>query len=162
MTIKMGHTNRGFVHGAFTDIYGKPCSIQNSSYGKDASWLGLDKGTHDPISVECSARMHLDQALVQELLPLLEHFAAHGVLPPPPPDLPDYSQAVIANNDVLLISLRHEVEKAGSQRNWAREHNVSEAHLSDVLLGRCQPGPLIARALGFEPAWIYAPNSEQK
>jgi hypothetical protein len=40
--------------------------------------------------------------------------------------------------------------KAGSLRAWAREHDLSAAYVSDVLLGNRLPGPAVCEALGVE------------
>jgi hypothetical protein len=77
---KLKPTNRGFLRGDFEDLYGQPCSIQESSLAtEDAIWLGCNEGTHT--QGHCSARMHLNQDRVKDLLPLLEYFAKCGKLP---------------------------------------------------------------------------------
>jgi hypothetical protein len=64
-------TQRGFERYTFQDAYNFPCSLQGSSWAEaDAIWFGVDNN-----------RMHLTQAQVAELLPLLQHFAATGALP---------------------------------------------------------------------------------
>lgn len=69
--MKVKKNDRGFRLVEFIDFYGIPCSIQESSLATEqAIWLGRDY-----------ARMHLSQAQVQELLPLLQHFAETGELP---------------------------------------------------------------------------------
>jgi hypothetical protein len=45
--------------------------------------------------------------------------------------------------------LRKACEEAGSLRAWAREHQLSAAFVSDVLLGRRNVGPAICAALGL-------------
>ena len=63
-------TNRGFVIGRFTDIYGEKCSIQKSSLATDdAIWLGVDKN-----------RMHLNKEQIAKLLPVLQKFVETGDL----------------------------------------------------------------------------------
>ena len=47
----------------------------------------------------------------------------------------------------VVNMLRKAVDKAGSQRDWARANNVSDSYLSDVLTGRRKAGPRILRAL---------------
>lgn len=93
-------SDRGFLGGKFTDNYGKPCSIQESSACASNGdegwyiWLGLDEveihkdlrsgpgtrvhldDTHDIFS-----RMHLSQKRVGELIPHLMYFAQTGGLP---------------------------------------------------------------------------------
>jgi hypothetical protein len=64
-------THRGFRRIEFRDIYDKSCSLQESSLATDyAVWFGVDEN-----------RMHLNQDLARELLPLLETFANTGQLP---------------------------------------------------------------------------------
>ena len=64
-------SNRGFTVGDFTDLYDKSCSIQESSLAAPpALWLGVD-----------SNRMHLTQDIVENLIPLLQHFVDTGNLP---------------------------------------------------------------------------------
>ena len=53
--------------------------------------------------------------------------------------------------------LKRACERAGTQGAWAKAHEVSAAYVSDVLLGRRDPGPAICEALGLEavPATTY-------
>jgi hypothetical protein len=91
MEIKLTETQRGFLRGEFKDLYGADCSIQESSLATDnAIWLGCENGTHyidaRPMlkadeTFTCSARMHLNQEQVKELLPILQYFVEHGTLP---------------------------------------------------------------------------------
>ncbi len=69
--IKLAPANdRGFLRGEFKDRNDAVCSIQKSSIAtEDCIWLG------------CERRMHLTQAMVADLLPLLQHFVATGDLP---------------------------------------------------------------------------------
>jgi hypothetical protein len=46
--------------------------------------------------------------------------------------------------------LRRACDKAGGIREWARQHDVSAAYVSDVLLSRRAPGPSICGPLGLE------------
>lgn len=101
----MKATDRGFQKGKFTDAYGKECSIQESSAVADDDvgafiWLGCDDiglkrftpglGWEDVelqqdhphgIVHQANTRVHLSQADVKALLPLLQHFADAGYLP---------------------------------------------------------------------------------
>lgn len=73
--LKVFSTKRGFKRVDFSDKYGTSCSIQNSSLAtEDCIWFGVDH-CH-----ECQhpTRMHLTQAMVKELLPLLEKFVKTG------------------------------------------------------------------------------------
>jgi hypothetical protein len=96
-------TDRGFALIRFVDLYGQPCSLQESSLAtKEAIWLGVDdarpKVLHGdakrlgidtqasfgwvdyplPPEVECITRMHLTRAQVAQLLPVLERFVRTG------------------------------------------------------------------------------------
>lgn len=46
--------------------------------------------------------------------------------------------------------LKAACEGAGSNRAWAKANDVSPAYVSDVLLGRREPGPAILEPLGLE------------
>jgi hypothetical protein len=105
LTLTYSATARGFQKIGFVDRYGTPCAIQESSLATEgAIWFGADTlGVRafpsktgrgwDPLDVAAIAqsmgyrdvvdntRMHLTQAQVQALLPLLTYFAEHGELP---------------------------------------------------------------------------------
>lgn len=71
MDLKIRPTQRRFRYAMFTDLYGKECSIQESSLAEvQALWLGSEKG-----------RAHIDQEMAMALIPLLQHFVKHGELP---------------------------------------------------------------------------------
>jgi len=70
--MKIECTDRGFRFADFKDCYGVECSIQESSTVVPCIWFGAE-----------DRRMHLSQKMVKDLLPLLTHFAEHGVLPEP-------------------------------------------------------------------------------
>ena len=103
--IKTEATQRGFMRGEFKDANGVECSIQESSAiprEEDGAliWLGpnkiemkhfkagqgwrdmpeFDKFSHEEHYVS-NTRMHLTQADVKALLPVLQFFAEHGELP---------------------------------------------------------------------------------
>jgi hypothetical protein len=81
MTIELKETSRGFLRGEFTDRYGEPCSIQESSIaGEFCIWLGCEHETKAKDGEPVGARMHLTQVLAAELLPLLERFIETGEL----------------------------------------------------------------------------------
>jgi hypothetical protein len=68
--VELNATGRGFSRGEFTDLYGEPCSIQDSSLATDdAIWLGADAN-----------RMHLSRAHAVALLPLLQRFVDTGTI----------------------------------------------------------------------------------
>lgn len=92
--MKLEPTNRGFLKGEFIDEYGERCSIQKSSLAtEECIWLGVNKVIPQvmgpagwqpvplPPGATTSARMHLNQQMVKDLLPLLQHFAETGDLP---------------------------------------------------------------------------------
>ena len=65
--------------------------------------------------------------------------------------------------DQVRALLRRECDKAGNQAAWAKAHGVSPAYVSDVLVGRREPGDAILRALGLERVVTYRrtkPNAE--
>ena len=68
--INLNVTERGFDFAAFTDRYGKSCSLQKSSLAtEDCIWLGVE-----------SERMHLTREMVKDLLPALQKFVDTGEL----------------------------------------------------------------------------------
>jgi hypothetical protein len=102
-TFRRTKTNRGFAIRHFTDRYGLPCSIQQSSLAfEDAIWFGVDDaqpkimardaasvgvqteertGWVDypiPDAVQLHTRMHLTRAQVKKLLPVLHQFVDTG------------------------------------------------------------------------------------
>ena len=106
MDLHATSTPRGYKVIEFKDRYGVECSIQKSSLAtEDAIWLGPSdpnaKILHGdakrlgietnadcgwipyplPDEVQCTTRMHLTQAQVAKLLPILERFANTGELP---------------------------------------------------------------------------------
>jgi len=92
-------TGRGFQLFEFEDRYGEPCSLQMSSLATESAiWFGTGGRMNQlasrvteggsgwvpftpPEGVIVHSRMHLTQAQVRELLPLLQHFAETGELP---------------------------------------------------------------------------------
>lgn len=105
LNVKTAKTERGYPLLQFTDRYGATCDIQESSLAEEAAiWFG----PHDadpqvmyadaaavgvvtnqnygwvkypiPDTVLLNTRMHLTQSQIAELLPILQRFAATGVL----------------------------------------------------------------------------------
>ena len=75
---------RGLTLAKFIDSYGVKCSLQDSSSAEDDYvWLGCDEGTHHHLTLECSARMHLNREQAGELAKHLKRFARTGRLPKP-------------------------------------------------------------------------------
>ena len=56
--------------------------------------------------------------------------------------------------------LDHAIQKAGSQREYARMHRLSESHLSDSRRGRRALGPTVLRSLGLQRIVLYVPAKE--
>lgn len=104
--MKTEYIERGFAYINFTDGYSK-CSIQKSSsvddaiwfgsddlglkhfipYGQPESWRDVDVNELLGITPEngqnfvANTRMYLSRELVEELLPILQHFVDTGELP---------------------------------------------------------------------------------
>lgn len=107
--MEINRNARGFSYTEFTDLYGKKCSIQNSSLStQDAIWFGIDDAspqimsrdaiklglrqeTFDerdngwvnfevPKEVLMHTRMHLSREQVVELLPVLQQFVETGYI----------------------------------------------------------------------------------
>ena len=51
--------------------------------------------------------------------------------------------------DDVLVLLRDECRKAGSQTTWAKAHDVSKQYVTNVLHGQNPPGDKILAALGL-------------
>jgi hypothetical protein len=109
--LEVTSNHRGFMFASFNDANGVECSIQESSAmccdEKEGSylWLGVDDANPQimasqahkfgvqttettgwvpypvPNEVSMTTRMHLTQRQIKKLLPLLKHFAKHGILP---------------------------------------------------------------------------------
>ena len=84
-TLDFGKTGRGFGLIKFDDRYAQQCSLQDSSLATEpAIWFGVDNTgpqINGPVgmkSEEVHVRMHLTQAMVQQLLPYLTKFAETG------------------------------------------------------------------------------------
>lgn len=91
ITLTYEPNDRGFTYAYFGDGNGDRCSIQKSSSISNHIWLGCEDVTvmynHQsaelPDGYEVYARMHLTQAQVAALIPVLEHFVVTGELPRP-------------------------------------------------------------------------------
>lgn len=55
----------------------------------------------------------------------------------------------------MRSKLRAAVEKAGGQKQFAEQIDVSPQYVCDCLKGRRDIGESIARPLGFEPVTMY-------
>lgn len=73
MNIIWEKTDRGWWLGTFYDLYGKQCSVQESSLATDdAIWLGVD--------FEEGTRMHLNRDQAEMLARVLIEFMGSGDL----------------------------------------------------------------------------------
>ena len=61
----------------------------------------------------------------------------------------------------IRVILRRKTIAAGSYEHLAREINVSNTYISNVVNGVQNPGPAIIRALGFEKVVLYRKICEQ-
>ncbi len=52
--------------------------------------------------------------------------------------------------------LRKACERAGGQAAWARQHQISETYVCDVMQARRSPGPSVLKALGLRAQIVYA------
>ena len=74
-TLTVGRTDKGLALAEFLDLYGSHCSVQKSSLSEsDTIWLGV---MVDMDGRRCT-RMHLDQDMVEALIPILQRFVATG------------------------------------------------------------------------------------
>ena len=55
----------------------------------------------------------------------------------------------------LRACLQLECEKAGGQKDWAEQAQVSVQYVSDVIHNRRKPGKAIYKALGYEKRVEY-------
>lgn len=79
--MRLKKTERGFKRGEFKDIYGEPCSIQESSLATEpAIWLGCEREQFTSSGQSCGARMHLDRKLAKQLIRHLQKFVETGGL----------------------------------------------------------------------------------
>jgi hypothetical protein len=99
--MKTSKTQRGFALVEFTDCYNESCSLQESSLATEACvWLGIDDvklleegwlpefpmrvrplPPERAKGIRVHGRMHLNQEMAAELIPLLQHFVDTGRLP---------------------------------------------------------------------------------
>lgn len=56
---------------------------------------------------------------------------------------------MITSDDVVML-LRHDIEKVGSQHKWATTNNFSQSYLNDVLLGKTKPSARMCEAVGVK------------
>lgn len=57
--------------------------------------------------------------------------------------------------DSMRALIRRACREAGSQKAWAKQHNINEAFLSQVLRGEREPSPAILDPLGMERVVVY-------
>lgn len=61
----------------------------------------------------------------------------------------------IRQSDVVELLRKHIGER--TQREVAEEFGITAQYLSDVLLGRREPGPAVLQGLGLEKDVLYVP-----
>lgn len=66
-------------------------------------------------------------------------------------------RAAAAPGDAALVRLEEQITVAGSAKAFALRAGISEAYVSDVRLGRRQPGLSLLLALGLVRVVSYAP-----
>ncbi len=57
--------------------------------------------------------------------------------------------------DVLIWYLKQELEKAGTQKAFARQCGISEQYLTDILKRRREPGEKLLKALKIKRVITY-------
>lgn|GEM_PF-1985664 len=67
-----------------------------------------------------------------------------------------------APDNAALVRLEEQIEAAGSAKSFALRAGVSEAYVSDVRLGRRQPGLSLLLALGLVRVVTYVPQTEAR
>jgi hypothetical protein len=75
-------TPRGFLRAEFTDSYGKPCTVQESSVIPHL-WLGRTENEppHHVSGSDLPPWMHLNRAQVRELVRVMQTWLDKGRLP---------------------------------------------------------------------------------
>lgn len=72
-------TKKGLLRAEFRDRFGAVCSLQDSSFpDEDCLWIGVEVDIHG--TEVAQGRMHITQAMAEQLLPVLRHFARTGKL----------------------------------------------------------------------------------
>lgn len=69
---------------------------------------------------------------------------------------------VVPPQSELLHLLRKEIERVGSQAQFARLAGINRPHVNNVLKGRRTPGPEILKALKLARVVGYAPRSRRR
>jgi len=94
MTMQLCATSRGFARIEFTDRYGVPCSLQESSLATEAAiWLGCNEADPKhlvsgqgwvpvamPAEYVANTRMHLTRDQVVELIAVLQRWVDTDLL----------------------------------------------------------------------------------
>ena len=60
----------------------------------------------------------------------------------------------MTTSDDLVALLHKQCLKAGSQYKFARLHDINRLVISQILTGRRKMSRTVARALGYELAWV--------
>lgn len=61
----------------------------------------------------------------------------------------------IVPKEAIMEDLRRAVHAAGSHQKYANQIGVTRSHVCNVLCGLQEPGPVIARALGYDKKWLF-------
>ena len=67
---------------------------------------------------------------------------------------------LIVENVNPIAELHNAVAWAGSQKQWADDHGISYAYVSDVLQGKREPGDKVLDALGLVKVVTYQRRPE--
>lgn len=104
LMINWTKTERGFVVGEFSDLYGKECSIQESSLAEeDAIWLGVGEN-----------RMHLTTEMAKDLVRHLNYFIENGCLTETPETKPtSATKSFVGGNVIHEEDVQIEVATSG-------------------------------------------------
>lgn len=67
----------------------------------------------------------------------------------------------MTREDVINL-LRRDVARLGSQKRLAQEIGVSEPHISEMLNGTRDPGPVVLKHYGIERIVVYRPSTNKQ
>jgi len=65
------------------------------------------------------------------------------------------NEVTLPSEGEVLRLLRREVEKAGSQAEWARRNAINRTTLNHVMNGRKRVGPILLRVLNIRRVTVY-------
>lgn len=64
------------------------------------------------------------------------------------------------NSEQFIHYLRAKIQIVGTQSEFAKQHGVSSAHISDVLSGKREPCERLLLEMGMERILIYLPKEK--